>query len=87
MIQENQDPMGIEISLQARSRIRDVQNQDIHSSDLSQLIHDCRNLLLLDHRADRHPAFFLQGIDSGCTLAGGDFGSGLQVCAVDVVLA
>ena len=69
-----------------RSRVSNIQHQDVRRPILRKLVHDVGNLLLLNHRADGNPVRFLERGDCRRTLARSDFaGSGKEV-AWDVVL-
>lgn len=65
----------------------DVQDQNVRSSDLSELVHRRGDLLLLDHGADGDPALLLELCYRGGALAGGDGGGLAELVAGDVVLA
>jgi hypothetical protein len=70
-----------------RARVGNVQNQNIRGSNLNQLIHDSRNTLLLNHRADSNPVLLLERGNGRRPLAGCDLGSGGKLRTGDVVLA
>lgn len=42
-----------------RSRVRNIQYQNINSSNIRQVVHYCCNSLFLNHRTDSNPSFFL----------------------------
>ena len=71
----------------SRPGVRDIQHQNIRRPDLRQFIHNSRNLLLLHHRANSHPAIFFERGDGGRALAGRDAGCRREFAARNIVLA
>lgn len=74
-------------SISTHSRIRNIQHQDIRRPHLRKPIHHSRNTLLINHRADRYPAFLFKGRDSRCAAARRDLRRVVKRGALDVVLA
>lgn len=68
-------------------RVGNVQDQDISTTNLDQLIHNGSDLLFLHHGADGDPSFLLQGSNGRSTLSGGNLARGGQFGAGDIVLA
>jgi hypothetical protein len=66
--------------------VRNRQDQDIGSPNLSKVVHDGGNQLLFNHRADCDPSLFIQSCDGGCPLAGRDFRGRLETRTLDVIL-
>lgn len=51
--------VGIRLNSLARPRVRNIQNQYINSSNFRQVVHNRSYSLLLHHRANSDPSFFL----------------------------
>jgi hypothetical protein len=49
------------------------------------LVHDNGNAFPLNHDLHGDPPILFERVDSWCALAGCDFASGVELCALDVV--
>jgi hypothetical protein len=69
------------------SRVLNLGDEDVGSTDSSQLVHGVGNILAQHHGRNSDPAALFQAVDSGCSLARGDLSSLLEVATLDVVCA
>lgn len=69
------------------SRVLNLGDKDVGSTDGSQLVHGVGNVLAQHHGRNSDPSTSFQAVDRGCSLARGDLGSLLEVAALDVVCA
>ncbi len=71
----------------APAGVVNIQDQDVGSTDFDEIVHNRRDLLLLDHGADSNPAFLFKEVMVGARLPGVTLVASARDALRDVILA